>query len=230
MATELAWQTKIERGGSIVIPERDSSHVITVMAVDDHPLLLDGIKAALADQPDMTLVAEVLNGRDALAQYRVHRPDVILMDLRMPGMSGLEALREILAEAPDAKIIVLTTYRGDAQVMSALKSGARGFMLKGLMRKELRDTIRAVYAGRRVVPPEIAIELAEHADADALSPREVQVLKELARGNANREIAEILNVTEATVKAHMKSIIAKLGAKDRTHAVMLALKRGILEI
>jgi two-component system NarL family response regulator len=213
-----------------VTPNGDTPHVITVMAVDDHPLLLDGIKAALSEQPDMELIAEVMNGRDAIAQFRLHRPDVTLMDLQMPSMGGLEALREILAEWPDARIVVLTTYRGDAQVMSALKSGARGFMLKGMMRKELRETIRSVHAGRRVVPPEIALELAQHVGEDALSPREMQVLRELARGNANREIAEILNVTEGTVKAHMKSIIAKLGAKDRTHAVLLALKRGILEV
>ena len=210
--------------------ESDSPHIITVMAVDDHPLLLDGIKAALSEQPDMKLIAEVMNGRSAIEQYRLHRPDVTLMDLQMPGMGGLEALREILAEWSDARIVVLTTYRGDAQVMSALKSGARGFMLKGMMRKELRDTIRSVYAGRYVVPSDLAADLAQHAGEDALSPREMQVLKELARGNANREIAEILNVTEGTVKAHMKNIIAKLGAKDRTHAVLLALKRGILEV
>ncbi|HEY6645087.1 MAG TPA: response regulator transcription factor [Povalibacter sp.] len=210
--------------------DSDIPDVITVMAVDDHPLLLDGIKAALSEQPDMKLIAEVMNGRDAIEQFRLHRPDVTLMDLRMPGMGGLQTLREILTEWPDARIVILTTYRGDAQVMSALKSGARGFMLKGMMRKELRETIRSVYAGRRVVPSEIAFELAQHAGDDVLSPREVQVLRELARGNANREIAETLKVTESTVKAHMKSIIAKLGAKDRTHAVMLALKRGILEV
>lgn len=210
--------------------ESDTQKVITVMAVDDHPLLLDGIKAALTEQPDMKLIAEVTNGRDAIEQFRVHRPDVTLMDLQMPGMGGLQALREILSEWPEARIVILTTYRGDAQVTSAMKSGARGFMLKDMMRKELRETIRAVYAGRRVVPSEIAFDLAQHAGEDALSPREIQVLRELARGNANREIAEILNVTEGTVKAHMKSIISKLGAKDRTHAVMLALKRGILEV
>ena len=229
----MEWAQKVRLGGrgeAILTPEHDNEQVITVMAVDDHPLLLDGIKAALSEQPDMKLIAEVMNGRDAITQYRVHRPDVTLMDLQMPGMSGLETLREILSEWPDARILVLTTYRGDAQVMSALKSGARGFMLKGMMRKELRETIRAVHAGRRVVPPEIAIELAEHACDDALSPRELQVLRELARGNANREIARILNVSEGTIKAHMKSIIAKLGAKDRTHAVLLALKRGILEV
>ena len=210
--------------------DNDNPHVITVMAVDDHPLLLDGIRAALSEQPDMKLIAEGSNGREAVEQFRVHRPDVTLMDLQMPVMGGLEALREILAEWPDARIVVLTTYRGDAQVMSALKSGARGFMLKGMMRKELRDMIRSVHAGRRVVPPEIAIELAEHADDDTLSLREIQVLRQVAHGNANREIAEILNVTEGTVKAHMKSIIAKLGAKDRTHAVLLAIRRGILEL
>ncbi len=210
--------------------DTSTPHVITVMAVDDHPLLLDGIKAALSEQPDMKLIAQGKSGRDAIEQFRVHRPDVTLMDLQMPGMSGLEALREILAEWADARIVVLTTYRGDAQVMRALKSGARGFMLKGMMRKELRDMIRSVHAGRRVVPPEIAIELAEHADDDTLSLREIQVLRQVAHGNANREIAEILNVTEGTVKAHMKSIIAKLGAKDRTHAVLLAIRRGILEL
>lgn len=207
-----------------------SPSVITVLAVDDHPLLLDGIGVALADQPDIKLVAEATDGHAAIEQFRKHQPDVTLMDLQMPKMGGLDALRSILTEWPEARIVVLTTYRGDAQVLSALKSGARGFILKGMLRKELRETIRAVYAGRRVMPPELAFELAQHAGEEALSPREMQVLKELARGNANREIAAILNVTEGTVKAHMKSIIAKLGAKDRTHAVLLALKRGILEV
>lgn len=207
-----------------------SPYVITVLAVDDHPLLLDGIGVALADQPDMKLVAEAMDGHAAIEQFRKHQPDVTLMDLQMPKMGGLDALRSILTEWPEARIVVLTTYRGDAQVLSALKSGARGFILKGMLRKELRETIRAVYAGRRVMPPELAIELAQHAGEEALTSREMQVLKELARGNANREIAAILNVTEGTVKAHMKGIIAKLGAKDRTHAVLLALKRGILEV
>lgn len=207
-----------------------SPYVITVLAVDDHPLLLDGIGVALADQPDIKLVAEATDGHAAIEQFRKHQPDVTLMDLQMPKMGGLDALRSILTEWPEARIVVLTTYRGDAQVLSALKSGARGFILKGMLRKELRETIRAVYAGRRVMPPELAFELAQHAGEEALSPREMQVLKELARGNANREIAAILNVTEGTVKAHMKSIIAKLDAKDRTHAVLIALKRGILEV
>lgn len=211
-------------------PTPDDPHVITVLTVDDHPLLRDGIAAALADQPDMKVVAEAEDGDRAIEQFREHRPDVTLMDLQMPGMGGLKALRYILRESPEARIVVLTTYRGDAQVMSALKSGARGFLLKGMLRKELRDTIRAVHAGGRVMPPELALELAQHAGEEALSPRELQVLRELARGNANREIAEILNVTEGTVKAHMKSILLKLGAKDRTHAALLALKRGLLEV
>lgn len=210
--------------------ESNSPHIISVLAVDDHPLLLDGIGSALAEQPDMKLVAVAMDGNAAIEQFREHQPDVTLMDLQMPNMGGLEALRCILTQWPEARIVVLTTYRGDAQVLSALKSGARGFMLKGMLRKELRETIRAIHGGRRVIPPELAIELAEHADKETLSPRELQVLKELARGNANREIAQILNVTEGTVKAHMKSIIAKLGAKDRTHAVLLALRRGILEV
>jgi two-component system NarL family response regulator len=214
----------------VAIPDSDDKHVITVLAVDDHPLLLDGIEVALAEQPDMKLVGEATDGHAAIEQFRKLRPDVTLMDLQMPGMGGLEALRSILEQWPEARIVVLTTYRGDAQVMSALKSGARGFMLKGMMRKELRDTIRAVYAGRRVMPPELAMELAHYAGGEGLSPRELQILRELARGNANREIAETLNVSEGTVKAHMKSIISKLGAKDRTHAVLLALKRGILEV
>lgn len=208
----------------------DHAQVITVLAVDDHPLLLDGIGAALNEQPDMKLIAQAADGHEAIEQFRQHQPDVTLMDLQMPRMGGLDALRCILREWPDARIVVLTTYRGDAQVMSALKSGARGFILKGMLRKELRETIRAVHAGQRVMPPELVIELAQHAGEEPLSLREMQVLKELARGNANREIAEILNVTEGTVKAHMKSILAKLGAKDRTHAVLLALKRGILEV
>jgi DNA-binding NarL/FixJ family response regulator len=152
------------------------------------------------------------------------------MDLQMPGMSGLEALRIIRQEYPDARIVVLTTYRGDVQVRSALQSGASGFLLKGMLRKDLRETIRAVHAGQRVIPAEVAIELAEHADAGVLSAREIEVLRCVARGDANREIADQLRITEDTVKYHMKSILSKLEAKDRTHAVMLALKRGILQV
>jgi len=203
---------------------------ITVLAVDDHPLLLDGIGAALADQPDMELVAVASDGQLGIDAFRRHRPDVTLMDLQMPGVGGLEALQTIRREFPEARIVLLTTYRGDVQVMSALKSGAAGFLLKGMLRKDLRDTIRAVHAGHRVIPAEVAVELAEHAGEGALSAREIEVLKCVARGEANHEIAVRLHIAETTVKAHMKNILSKLDAKDRTHAVMVALKRGILQV
>jgi len=203
---------------------------ITVLAVDDHPLLLDGIGAALTDQPDMELVAVASDGRLAIEAYRRHRPDVTLMDLQMPGIGGLEALQTIRAEFPEARIVVLTTYRGDVQVTSALKSGAAGFLLKGMLRKDLRDTIRAVHAGKRVIPPDVAVELAEHAGDGVISAREIEVLKCVARGESNNEIAVHLHIAETTVKAHMKNILLKLDAKDRTHAVMVALKRGILQV
>jgi len=203
---------------------------ITVLAVDDHPLLLDGIGAALTDQPDMELVAVASDGRLAIEAYRRHRPDVTLMDLQMPGIGGLEALQTIRAEFPEARIVVLTTYRGDVQVISALKSGAAGFLLKGMLRKDLRDTIRAVHAGKRVIPPDVAVELAEHAGDGVISAREIEVLKCVARGESNNEIAVHLHIAETTVKAHMKNILLKLDAKDRTHAVMVALKRGILQV
>jgi len=203
---------------------------ITVLTVDDHPLLRDGIAAALADQPDIVMVAEAADGPTGVEQFRQHRPDVTLMDLQMPGMSGLEALRAIRREFPAARIIVLTTYRGDAQVMSALQSGAAGFLLKGMLRKELRDTIRAVHAGHRIIPPEVATVMAEHIGDDGLSEREISVLRSVARGNGNREIAAEIGVSEDTVKGHMKRILVKLEAKDRTHAVMVALKRGILDV
>jgi DNA-binding NarL/FixJ family response regulator len=203
---------------------------ISVLAVDDHPLLLDGIDSALSDQPDMYLAGVAADGREAVEVYRRLRPDVTLMDLQMPGLTGLDALRAIREEFSDARIVVLTTYLGDVQVMSALKSGAAGFLLKGMLRKELRDTIRAVHEGKRVIPPEVAVELAEHALDGVLTSREIEVLKGVARGEANHEIAVKLLITETTVKAHMKSILSKLSAKDRTHAVMVALKRGILQV
>jgi two-component system NarL family response regulator len=193
-------------------------------------LLRDGISVALADQTDIRLVAEAADGREGVEQYCRHRPDVTLMDLQMPGMGGLEALGLILRENPEARVIVLTTYGGDVLVTTAIRSGARGFLLKGMLRKDLRDTIRAVHAGKRVLPPELAMELAEHAGQNSLTAREVAVLKAAARGNSNREIAVQLHVSEDTVKAHMKSIFTKLDARDRTHAVMVALKRGILEV
>ncbi|MET0499433.1 MAG: response regulator transcription factor [Steroidobacteraceae bacterium] len=206
-----------------------SQRPITVLTIDDHPLLRDGIAAALADQPDMVLVGEAIDGPSGIEQFRQHRPDVTLMDLRMPGMSGIDALRILRKEFPDARVIVLTTYRGDAQVMSALQSGASGFLLKGMLRKDLRDTIRAVHAGLRIIPPEVASVMAEHVGDDGITPREIEVLNLVARGNSNREIAVQLGVSEDAIKAHMKRILVKLEAKDRTHAVMVALKRGILD-
>jgi DNA-binding NarL/FixJ family response regulator len=204
--------------------------VIRVLSVDDHALLRDGISALIANQSDMELVAEASNGLEAVELYRKHQPDVTLMDLQMPEMGGIDAMSAIRGEFPDARIIVLTTYTGDVQVFRALKAGARAFLLKGLLRKELLDTIRAVHAGQRRLPPEIAAEIAEHSTDDVLTPRELDVLRLIAGGNANKEIAARLSVTEETVKAHVKSILAKLGANDRTHAVTIGLKRGFIDL
>jgi DNA-binding NarL/FixJ family response regulator len=204
--------------------------VIRVLAVDDHALLRDGIAALITNQSDMELVAEASNGREAIELFRQHHPDVTLMDLQMPEMGGIDALSAIRGEFPEARIIVLTTYAGDVQVFRALKAGARAFLLKGLLRKELLDTIRAVHAGQRRLPPEIAAEIAEHATDSALTPREIDVLRLIAGGNANKEIAARLSLTEETIKGHVKNILAKLDANDRTHAVTIGLKRGIIEI
>lgn len=193
-------------------------------------LLRDGIAALIANQSDMELVGEASNGHEAIELFRQHRPDVTLMDLQMPEMGGIDALSAIRAEFPEARIIVLTTYAGDVQVFRALKAGARAFLLKGLLRKELLDTIRAVHAGQKRLPPEIAAEIAEHATDDSLTPREIDVLRLIAGGNANKEIAARLSLTEETVKGHVKNILAKLEANDRTHAVTIGLKRGIIEI
>lgn len=203
---------------------------IRILCVDDHPLLREGVTAILATQPDLTLVAEASNGREAIEQYRKHRPDVTLMDLQMPEMSGVDAMITICAEFPTARIIVLTTYTGDVQVMRALKAGARAYLLKGLLRKELLETIRLVHAGQKRILPEVATELAEHAIDDSLSSREIEVLRLVSGGNANKEIAAQLSITEETVKGHVKNILAKLGANDRTHAVTIGLKRGIIEL
>jgi DNA-binding NarL/FixJ family response regulator len=200
------------------------------MAVDDHPLLRDGISALIANQTDMELVAEASTGREALDLFRTHRPDITLMDLQMPEMSGIDAISAIRGEFPDARIIMLTTHAGDVQVSRALKAGARAYLLKGLLRKELLDTIRAVHAGHKRVSSEVAAEIAEHATDDALTPREGDVLRLVARGNANKAIAAQLSLTEETVKSHIRSILAKLGANDRTHAVAIGLKRGIIEL
>jgi DNA-binding NarL/FixJ family response regulator len=203
---------------------------IRILSVDDHPLLREGVAALLAGQPDMKLVAEASNGREAVEQFRKHRPDVTLMDLQMPEMNGVDAMLAICAEFSAARIIVLTTYAGDVQVLRALKAGARAYLLKGLLRKELVETIRLVHAGQKRIPPEIASELAEHATDDALSSREIEVLRLISGGNANKEIAAQLSITEETVKGHVKNILAKLGANDRTHAVTIGLKRGIISL
>jgi DNA-binding NarL/FixJ family response regulator len=204
--------------------------MIRVLTVDDHTLLRDGIAALIGNQADMELVGEGSNGHEAVELYRQHQPDVTLMDLQMPEMGGIDALSAIRGEFPEARIIVLTTYAGDVQIFRALKAGARAFLLKGLLRKELLETIRAVHAGQKRLPPEIAAEIAEHATDDALTPREIDVLRLIAAGNANKEVGAQLSLTEETVKGHVKSILAKLGANDRTHAVTIGLRRGIIEI
>lgn len=203
---------------------------IRILSVDDHLLLREGIAAVLEDQPDMTLVGQAANGREAIEAFRQHRPDVTLMDLRMPDMSGIKAIVAIREEFPSARIIVLTTYAGDVQALEALRAGASGYLLKNMLRKELLQTIRTIHSGKRHVPAEIAKEIAEHAVDDALTEREVEVLKRVAAGNSNRLIAAELAISESTIKAHMKSILPKLEASSRTHAVMIALKRGILDV
>jgi DNA-binding NarL/FixJ family response regulator len=204
--------------------------LIRILAVDDHPMLREGTAALVASQSDMKLVAEASTGREALEQFRKHRPDLALMDLQMPGMDGIEAMVAIRAEFPEARIIVLTTYKGDVQVLRALKAGARAYLLKGLLRKELLETIRAVHAGQKRIPPEVAAVLADHAVDDALTSREIDVVRLIAQGNANKLIADRLSISEETVKGHVKNILSKLGASDRTHAVTVALKRGIIDL
>lgn len=205
------------------------SNSIRILAADDHPLFRSGIAALLATQPDMSLVAEASNGHEAIAQFRVHRPDITLMDLRMPDMNGLDAMIAIRGEFPEARIIVLTTYTGDVQVLRAIQVGARAYLLKSLLDKELLETIRAVHAGKKTLSAEASFELAEHATDEALTPAEVEVLRLIAAGNANKQIAAQLSITEETVKGRVKNILSKLGANDRTHAAMIGVKRGIIQ-
>jgi len=209
----------------------DSAHnVIRILTVDDHPLLRKGIAALVNTEPDLKLVAEASNGKEAIDAFRTHRPDVTLMDLQMPDMDGLEAINVIRSEFPDARVIVLTTYSGDMQVLRALKAGARGYILKGHVHKELLHAIRAVHAGQKRIPPEIAAELADHATDDALTEREIDVLRLIGAGNSNKQIADQLSIGEATVKSHVTNILSKLGANDRAHSVTIGLKRGIIEL
>ena len=209
---------------------KDDANKITILAVDDHPVLRQGIAALIAAQSDMTLVAEAANGREAIQQFRTHQPDVTLMDLQMPELNGLDAMITIRGEFPDARIIVLTTYTGDVQARRALQAGARAYLLKNSLHKELLDTIRAVHAGRKNLSPEVSFELAEHAAEDELSPAEVRVLVLIAEGKTNKEIAAQLAATEDAVKGQVRNILAKLGANDRTHAAMIGLKRGIIQL
>ena len=203
---------------------------IRILAVDDHPIVREGIGALIALQPDMILVGEASDGREAIQQFRTHRPDVTVMDVQMPEMNGLDALIAIRNEFPDAKVIVLTTYAGDVQIVRALKAGAQAYLLKNTLHKELMETIRAVYAGKKAMSPEASYQVAEHSTDDALTPAEIAVLRLIAAGNANKQIADQLSITEETVKSRVKSILSKLGANDRTHAAMIGLKRGIIEL
>ena len=207
-----------------------SSDPIRILTVDDHLLLRAGIEALVSSQSDMRVVAECSNGRDAIQQFRVHRPDVTLMDLQMPEMSGLDAIIAIRDEFPEARIIVLTTYAGDVQALRALNAGARGYLLKDAVQEELLDTIRAVHTGKKTLSPQVSHGIAEHATEDALTKGEIDVLRLIAEGKANKQIADHLSIAEETVKSRIKNILSKLAADDRTHAAMIGLKRGIIEL
>jgi DNA-binding NarL/FixJ family response regulator len=204
--------------------------MIRILTVDDHPLLRKGIAALIAVEPGMQVVAEASNGEESIEAFRLHRPDVTLMDLQMPGLNGSEAIDRIRNEFPNARIIVLTTYGGDAQVLRALRAGAQAYLLKGQVHRELLDTIRAVHAGHKRIPAEVAESLAEHATDDQLTGREIDVLRLIAAGNSNKLIADRLSIGEATVKGHVTNILSKLGANDRAHAVTIGLKRGIIDL
>jgi DNA-binding NarL/FixJ family response regulator len=203
---------------------------IRVLAVDDHPLLRKGIRALINAESDMNLIAEASNGQEGIAEFKKHRPDITLMDLQMPGMSGIDCIIAIRSDFPNARIIVLTTYPGDAQVLRALKAGACGYLLKGQVSRDLPEVIRVVHSGRKRIPPELAIELAEHTAEDELSSREIEVLRLIADGNANKELAHKLCIAEETAKTHVTHILAKLHVHDRTQAVTIAIKRGIIQL
>ena len=207
---------------------QSASELIRILTVDDHPILRKGIAALVNAEPDLKLVAEAANGREAIEAFRVHRPDVTLMDVQMPELDGIDTIEAIRREFPEARIIVLSTYRGDTQVLRALKAGARGYILKGYVHKELLETVRAVHAGQKRIPPELAADLAEHATDDALTEREISVLRLISSGNSNKQIGDQLSIGEATVKSHVTNILSKLGANDRAHAVTIALRRGII--
>ncbi len=208
----------------------DKPERIRILAVDDHPLLREGIAALIANRPDMELVGEAASGPEAIHVFRLLRPDVTLMDLQMPEMSGIDAIIAIRSEFPAARIVVLTTYGGDALAERALRAGAQAYVLKGLVRKDLLETIRIVFSGSKRISPDVAAQLASHTGETGLSPREIEVLSLVAAGQSNKIIAAQLFITEATAKGHVKSILAKLGANDRTHAVTLALRRGIIQL
>jgi DNA-binding NarL/FixJ family response regulator len=208
----------------------NGSSRIRILVVDDHPVVREGIAGLVGVQPDMIVAGEASNGREAIQLFRAHHPDITLMDLQMPEMNGLDSLIAIRNEFPDARVIVLTTYTGDVQILRALKAGAKAYLLKNALHKELLETIRAVHAGKKALSPEASYQIAEHATDDTLTPAEVAVLRLIAAGNANKQIADQLSITEETVKSRVKCILSKLGANDRTHAAMIGLKRGIIDL